>query len=145
MKLNGNARGAVFVYQPLGKSVRFIGGIVKHLNLQQLTRIVDFAGLLNQALDDIALVVNGKLCCDAGQERETSAWLFRQIPAMFHVAADHFIAVKTVHRKDQEDNEIGDQHCPIEKFEVVDVGKRIVEHRVHQARDSVGRGCECEQ
>ncbi len=45
---------------------RFVGGIVEHLNVQQLARIIEARHCIHQALDHVALVVDGKLYGNLG-------------------------------------------------------------------------------
>ena len=44
-----------------------ISRIVQHLNLQKLVRIIDVAGLFDQPLHNIALVIKRQLDGDAGK------------------------------------------------------------------------------
>ena len=53
-----------------GDLLGLVGGIVEHLNFEQLARIVEARHGVDQALDDVALVVDGKLYGNLGPDRE---------------------------------------------------------------------------
>ena len=46
--------------------LRFVGRIVEHLNVEQFARIIEARHRVDQALDDVALVVDGKLYGNLG-------------------------------------------------------------------------------
>ena len=47
-------------------SLRFVGRIVEHLNIEQFARIVEARNRIDQALDHVALVVDRKLYGNLG-------------------------------------------------------------------------------
>ena len=62
---DGQAGGLVFAHQALGEGMGFVGGIVQHLDLQQVARIIDFGGLFEQPLHHVTFVIDRKLDGDA--------------------------------------------------------------------------------
>ena len=53
--------------QRLREGMRIVGGIVQHLDLQQVAGIIDLGGFLQQAFHHEALIVNRELDGDARQ------------------------------------------------------------------------------
>jgi hypothetical protein len=58
MILDRQSRGPALRYQKFSERVGVIGGIVEHLDLQQLARILDFDRFLDQAFDDKSFIVD---------------------------------------------------------------------------------------
>ena len=65
------AHVAVALDQRFGKWRGVVGGIVEHLDLQQLLRVLDLDDFFDQPLDDVTLVIQGKLDGDRRQLLET--------------------------------------------------------------------------
>jgi hypothetical protein len=55
--LNGIPHVAVAVYQSSGEGMGIVGGIVEHLYLEAVLRIIQLDHLFNEALHHIALVI----------------------------------------------------------------------------------------
>ena len=62
---DGHALRGEALHAVAGDFLRLVGGVVEHLNVEQLARIIETGDGFDQALDDVALVVNGKLNGDA--------------------------------------------------------------------------------
>ena len=65
--LDGQAGIAILADQFLGEGMRIVGGIVQHLDLEQVAGIIDLGGFLQQAFDHEALIENRELDGDARQ------------------------------------------------------------------------------
>ena len=61
-----DAEGLVALDAGARDLLRFVGGIVEHLDLEQLARIIETRDGVDQALDHVALVVDGKLYGNLG-------------------------------------------------------------------------------
>ena len=62
---DGHALRGEAVHAIAGDLLRFIGGIVEHLHVEKLARIVEARNGFDEPLDHIALVENGELNRDA--------------------------------------------------------------------------------
>src|SRR5713226_4904354 len=113
-----------------------VGGIVQHLNLQTVARVIDLNHRLHQTLDDIHLVKERKLHGDARQFcfRELAFRLWRKLRVPPELD-DLLNAIRAIDREDGQDAEINNQHGPVESVELVqrtDVGHSFV-NRVAEA------------
>src|SRR5579862_4722892 len=98
-----------------------------------MLRVVDFGSLFEQPFHDVALVVNRELDGDARQFVEALRRCLRQSLAMLEKAPDHFVTMKAVTGKDQQNREIRNQNRPVKKDQVMNAGKGIVEKAIpHQ-------------
>ncbi len=82
-----------------------IGRVVQHLDLEQLARVFDLADRIEQAIDDVHLVVERQLDGDDRKllERRLRNWLFVLVP---HVPVHQVIPVPSIHSEDEENEEI---------------------------------------
>ncbi len=124
------ARLAIILHQAPGEGMGIVGGIVQHLDLEQLARIIDFGGFLKQALHHVTLVVNRKLHGHARKGFEAAGGLAGEALAMLHVPADHGVAMQTVAGQHHENAEVRDQHRPVEQRQVMNALKSVVGERV---------------
>ena len=60
------AGGGVALDASAGDLASFVGGIVEHLNVEQFARIIESRDGVDEALDDVALVEDGKLYGNLG-------------------------------------------------------------------------------
>ena len=103
----------------------FVGGIVEHLNVQQFARVIKLSDGIDQALDDVTLVEDGKLDGDArpaGNRRRRSG----NILAVHEIFVEKYVTVQPVGGQDEEDDEVGNHHRQIERVCVVHAGKGFV-------------------
>ncbi len=56
-----NAAGLLIAHETTSQFERLICGVVEHLNFEQFTRVINFAGGTNDALGDVQLVEEGQL------------------------------------------------------------------------------------
>ena len=59
--------GGVAPHGLLGHAARFVGGVVEHLDLEQLARVVHLADGVDQPVGHVHLVVDRQLHRDDGQ------------------------------------------------------------------------------
>ena len=114
--------------------MRFVGGIVQHLDLQQFTRIIELAHFLQQTLYHVAFVIDRQLHGHLWQPlriRKMERW---QILAEFSISAHGGIAMQTVNREDAENAEVRDEQRPVERRQTVNAGKGIVKQSRHDPR-----------
>ncbi len=117
--------------------LRLVGGIVEHLNIQQLARIIERGNRFHQTLDHVTLVVNRKLHGDAGPRSN-----FRRRPgdalAIFVIVVDQRIAMNAVHRQNGHDEEVRQHDHEVESVQLVKAAEGI-QLRVRIAAPIVGK------
>ena len=64
-----NAQALIALHAIARHFLRFVGGIVEHLNFEQFARIIELRDRFHQPLDHVALVVNRKLHGDFAATR----------------------------------------------------------------------------
>ncbi len=94
--LDGHSGGLIFADQRFGERMRVVGGIVQHLDLQQLARVLHLAGLFDQPLHHVALVIQRKLDGHARKRGPALHRFRRQVAAVLPVLPDHLEAVAAV-------------------------------------------------
>src|SRR5215472_11461890 len=109
MILDGESEGPVALAKPFGVGVRVIGRIIQHLNLQQLPRILDFRYLVDEPLDDIALVENRQLNRHSRKLVEPRYGLLGRVLSVLKICSDNVVSVKAVNRENRKNAEIRDQ------------------------------------
>ncbi len=92
----GNSGGLVYADQRFGERMRVVGGIVQHLDLQQLARIFHLAGLFDQPLHHVALVIEWKLDGHARKLGPALGRLGRQIATVLQILPDHLETMAAV-------------------------------------------------
>ncbi len=126
---DGHALGGMAVNAGFGDFAGFVGGIVEDLNVEKFARVVEARNSFDKALDDIALVENGKLNGDA-----RPLFYFRRragnVLAVLIVVVDKPVAMKTVAGEDDEDDEVGNHHSKVEGVGVVDAGESAISELV---------------
>ena len=70
MIFDRESQRAIALDQRLGKWSGVVGGIVQHLDLQQLAGILDAGHFVDEPLDDVPFVIDGKLYGHLRQLRE---------------------------------------------------------------------------
>ena len=133
MVLDGIAQGPVALHQRFGERRGIVGGIVQHLDLQQLLGVLDLQHLFDQPLHHVPLVVERKLNGDRRKLREAHRRLASGLLAVLEIGADHLVAVQAVHREDRQDGEIRDQHRPVEPGQLMDAGERSLGKHLREA------------
>ncbi len=126
---DGQSGGLVFPNQRFGERMGIVGGIVQHLDLQQLARVLHLADFFEQPLHHVALVIQRKLDGHVRKLGEARGGLGRAIALVLEILPDHLEAVAAVKRKNNQDREIGNQQRPIEKLQTMNARKGIVEQR----------------
>ena len=120
--------------------MRVVGRIVQHLNLQQCFRVLDFRHFIDQALDDVALVVNRQLDGHRRQLRKTYPRIFRGVLPVLEISTDDIVAMQAVDGENGKRSEIGDEQRPIEPIQLMDAGERLVVQAAHQPVGEAGCG-----
>lgn len=122
----------------LGESMGIVGGIVEDLNLQQIARVFNFHHFVDEALQNIALVIEGKLNGDGRQLLKAQPRFGNRLFSMFEIGSNHLEPVHPIDRKDAEKSKIRNENRPVEPTQVVNTGEGIVEQAAGQL---VQRGC----
>src|ERR1035438_9424493 len=143
MVFDGEPQSAIALHQRRGKWGGVVGGIVQHLDLEQLAGILDAGDLVDEPLDDVPFVEDGQLNGDRRQLREASGRLAGGLLAVLEVGADHLITMHTVDRKQGQDGEVRYQNRPVEPTQLVDAAKGVVEQAAHHAGCGRTRGQKC--
>ena len=112
--------------------MRLVGGIVEHLDLEQFLGILQLDDPFQQPLDDVPLVVQGKLHGHARQFLQALGRRRRELLADLEVAADYLVAVQPVDGEHHHDAEVGDQQRPVKPIELMDSRESVVVQRVHR-------------
>ena len=105
--------------------LRFVGGIVQHLDVEPASRVVERADRVDHPFHDIHLVVRRDLNGDPRQLLEPPLWN-GDILSVLVKEEHHQIAMKAVEGKDGKDDKIGrdDGHVkPIHRIEIRDVSR----------------------
>ena len=129
---NGVAERAVAFDEGAGKGRGVVGGIVQHLNLEQLLGIVHLDGLFDQAFHHVAFVIERQLDGDTGQLFEALGGLDGSLLLVLEIRADDVVAVQAVYGEDGQNGEVGNEHRPVEPRQLVNAGKRVVEDILNQ-------------
>ncbi len=95
----------VAAHRALRDARRLVGGVVQHLDLEQLARIIDLADRVDQPVRDVHLVVDRQLDGDRRQLRERRA-RHRHLVLVLHVQIDQVVPVPPVHGENDENEEI---------------------------------------
>ena len=117
---NVKALFEVLVYRSRSDLLRVIGRIVQHLNLEQLTRIVQLDHCLDQPLGDIHLIEQRQLHRDARQAacNESGFWL-RAMLLIAKEQIDKAVAIHTINGQQPEDTEVNRHEINVQR--VIDV------------------------
>ena len=102
-----------------GDLLRLIGGVIQHLNLQPVRRVLELAAGINQAIDDELLVIDGKLHGDVRQIGEAPQRLFGCVLLMLVVQIDQLVTVHAIEGEDHHYDEVGDQQRGIKRVPFV--------------------------
>src|SRR5208283_1305574 len=109
-----------------GDIARLVGGVVEHLNLDLLARVLHGADGLDETVDDKLLVEDGQLDGDGGK-LEKMAWRIGFVVlAELEVVVAHGIAVNSVDGEKDHHHEIRNQHAGIEEVPVVEPPEGLV-------------------
>ncbi len=109
----------------------FVGGVVEDLDFKTVAWIVELTDCVNETVDDELLVEDREL---DGDERELAFGEAhgRLVPLcrvffVFEIEPDQLVAVYSVERQDDHDDEVGDQNRRIEGVPVVEALECLVE------------------
>ena len=127
MVADGIAQRGVALDQAAGDFDGLVGRIVEHLDVELLSRILQLADRLQQALDYVLLVENRQLHRDARQVFKTRGRLGRAVLPVLVIQIDQDVAVHSVSREQNQHDEIRDQQRHIESVGVVESAKRGIE------------------
>ena len=100
-----DAPGGVAPDGLLGYRACFVRGVVEHLDLQELARVIHLAHGVDQPVRDVHLVVDGQLHRD-GRQRVHRPGRHRVPILVLHVQVDQVIPVPTVHGQNDQHEEI---------------------------------------
>ena len=143
MVFDGEPQGAIALHQRRGKWSGVVGGIVQHLDLEQLAGILDAGDLVDEPLDDVPFVEDGQLNGDRRQLREAPGRLAGSLLAVLEVSADDLVAMHPVNRKHGQDGEVRNQNRPVEPTQLMDAAEGVVEQAAHHAGGGRIRGQKC--
>ena len=105
----------------------FVGGIVEHLDLQLLARIIHLADAVDQAIDDVLFIEDGKLNGDARQFGEVRFRFRDLVLAVLVIKIDQLIAMHSVERQRDQHDEVRNQQRHVEGVGVIEPFERGVE------------------
>src|SRR5262249_4122387 len=108
----------------LGDRARFVRGIVQHLNLQQVPGPIHGADRLDQALNDIHLVVDGKLHRNNRLLRKGSTG-DGSVILVFVVQINHVVAMDAINGQNREDKKVTEQNEQVEAAAVVQISQIV--------------------
>src|SRR5256885_9676217 len=98
----------------------FIGGVIKHLDVELVFGIVQPADGVNQAIDHELLVEDGELDGDPRQICEFLRRLGRSVPSVLVIHVDQDVAMNSVTSKNDEDDKVGNQEREVEGIRTVE-------------------------
>src|SRR4030088_3527151 len=90
---------------PMGNFCRLVGRVIKDLNFQFLSRIIDLANRRQQSLDDVDLVIDWQLNSDHRQLRKPERGP-RRLVAVPKIKKYYEISMNAVNRHPEQHNEI---------------------------------------
>ncbi len=93
---DGQPSGLILANQCFGERMRVVGGIVQHLDLQQLARVLHLAGLFEQPLHHVALVIERKLDGHARELGPAFGRSGRHVATVLQILPDHLETMATV-------------------------------------------------
>ncbi len=105
----------------------FVGGVVEHLNLQLLARILELADAVHQPIDDVLLVEDGQLDGDLRQLRKARFRIGDFVLAVLVVQINQLVTMHAVERQQHQHHEVGNQQRHVEGVGVVQAFERGVE------------------
>ena len=124
---DGIAQRSVALDQAARHGVGFVGGIVEHLNVEFLARIIQLADRLQQAFDDILLIEDRQLHRDQRQIFKMRGGFGGVVLAVLVIEIDEDVAVHAIPRQQNEHNEIRNQQREIESVRLVEPAKCCVQ------------------
>jgi hypothetical protein len=90
-----------------------VGGVIQHLHLQQVARVLELADRVDQARHHVELVVGRELDGDRGELALGVALLgLRGVLLVLVVEEHHLVAVETVDRQEADHGEVDEQERP---------------------------------
>ncbi len=124
-----DAEGLVTLDAGAGDLGGFVGGVVQHLDLEQLARIIETRHGFDEALDDVALVVDGKLYGNLGPARDRRRRA-GHILAVLSVLVDQPVTVQPEGGEHHQHGEIRDHDGQVKGVELVEAAEGV-QPRVH--------------
>ena len=115
---------------------RLVGGIVEHLNIQFVARIIELRDAIDQPLDHVAFVVDGKLYGNLGP-LDGHRRHRRHAMAIAIIIVDQHVAVDSVGRQDHQHQKIRNHDGEIERVGLVEAAKRGVRQFAEIVRDRI--------
>src|SRR5947209_4006785 len=103
----------------------FIGGIVEHLNIEKLSRVIKSRNSLYQPLNHVTLVENRQLHCHSRPSRNRR-WRRGNILAIREIIVDQPVAMQSIYSKYKQHDKIRQHHCQIKSIGVVNTGEGAV-------------------
>src|ERR1700732_794613 len=126
---NRMSQCGVAIHQNAGDLYGFVGRVVQQLDVELFFRIVEPAHGIEEPVDHVLLIKDRQLHGDAGQiiELEMSRWFRRLVLFVLVIKIDHPVALRTVRRQDDQDDEIGNQKRQIKGIDLVEPLKSLVQ------------------
>src|SRR5271165_3920464 len=123
------SQGRITLDQQTGNFDRFVSRVVEQLNVELIFRIFKPADRIEQAVDDILLVKDGKLHGNTWQVvRGKMSRGFRSLVFfMLVIKVDHPIAVGSVSSQYGQDDEVRNQQRQVEGIDLIETLKSLVQ------------------
>ena len=142
---DGNAEGLVAFDAIARDLLCLIGGIVEHLDVEQLARVIELRDGLDQPLDHVALVVDRELDRHLGPDGD-----FGRRPgnilAILEIVVDQRVAMHAVHRQNCHHEEVRQHDGEVESVRLIEAAEgrinqpsKIDRDRVAASRDQGGQ------
>jgi len=130
-----DALGGIAPDRLLGHRARFVGGVVEHLDLEQLPRVIHLAHRVDQPVGHVHLVVDRQLHRD-DREGVHRPGRHRLLILVLHVQVHQVVPVPAVHSQNNQDEEIGGER---ERFEWRHEARAGVRNTINDYMDVIAK------
>ena len=124
---NWIAQGRIPLDDAAGDLDGLVSGVVKELDIELFTRVIEAADRIQQSLDDVLLVEDRQLHSDARQFFEVRGWLGRLILLVLVIKIDEPVAMASVGGEDDEDDKVRDQQRKVKGIDLIESLESLVE------------------
>src|ERR1017187_6141095 len=127
--IDGMSQRSVAIDQNAGDLHGFVGGIIQQLDVEFVFRIFEAADRVKQPFHDVLLVKNGQLHGDARQVFgvKMRCGFRRLVLFVLVIKIDQPVAVSSVCRQNNQHDEIGNQQRQVERVDLVETLKSLVQ------------------
>ena len=122
---DGQSPGGVAIDAGAGDIAGLIGGIVEHLNVEEFARIIELRNGIDQALNHVALIEDGKLYSNLWPARDgwRRGW---NIFAIGVVIVEELVTMHAIGGQHEKNKEIGNHHGHVESIGMIDAAESAV-------------------